>query len=113
MRINNVNENLEPIMYFNAGFQKRLIETMKAVACGRKVEIRVSDYGYNCCIALQKTNGQWITSMIPRRYNPVDPSKADQTMLAFMGFLPKEFQINNLEDAIVFAQLWTEEHCAD
>ena len=100
-------------MYYNAKLQKRIFDAMTAVAGGRKVNVTVDSYGYHASLAMLKTNGKWATTMIPTRYNPADPSQADQQMLQFMGFLPKEFKVVTPEDAIAFAQLWTEEHCED
>ena len=100
-------------MYYTADVQKRVLEAMTAVSNGREVKLSTDNYNFNCCIAIRKANGWWSTSMIPTRYNPTDPSQADQQMLQFMGFLPKEFKIVTPEDAIAFAQLWTEEHCED
>lgn len=100
-------------LVYSAKLQKRIQAAMEAVANGREVRIVISDYGYVASLAMRKSDGWWTTAMIPFRYNPVDPTQPDQQMLAFMGFLPKEFQITREEDAIAFAQLWTEEHCED
>lgn len=86
---------------------------MEAAANGREVKVVSSDYGFCASIAMRKADGWWVTSMIPRYYNPLNSKDPEQKLLAFMGFLPQKSKVINADDAVEFVRLWVEEHRND